>query len=235
MKQLIVLAFLLFSSLANAQESITALVTKVDSIFAPKLTGELFVPDSIDGKGEQFFISQWKQADILLSNGCIINGVDLKYNGFLDQVLWFNPKSQKPYVVDKPSISEFWLKDDTLWHFKKINVSDTTASHRSDVFVQVVLDGNPSLYVQRKVTHFVDELVAYKYFKVYEQTPVYYLRSSNRDYLRLDNLDKRSFLNLFPEQKKELTKLIRSHRLNLKKEEDLFKVVQLMNTMTLKN
>jgi len=231
MKNILYLAFLLICFSISAQNSVGTSISKVDSIFSPKLTGELYKPDTISSRGEQFFNGQWVESSVLLSTGERIDGVKIKYNGFLDEVIWQNTSNFKQFQLDKSYISDFWLKNDmdSTIHFQRLNITDSTARNPSGIFVEVAVEGKLSLYIQHKVSHLVDELVAYKYFIIYEQTPLYYIKLPSNLYFRMNELNRKAFLNLFPEQKKTLSKMVRTNRLNLKTEKGLIRAIDLMN------
>lgn len=231
MKNLLYLAFLLISFSINAQIQVGTSISKVDSLFSPKLTGELYKPDTISSRGEQFFNREWVESAVILSTGDRIDGVKIKYNGFLDEVIWQNTSNFKKFKLDKSYICEFWLKDemDSTIHFQRLNITDSTVKNPSGIFVEVAVEGTLSLYIQHKVSHLVDELVAYKYFIIYEKTPLYYIKLPSNLYFRMSDLNRKDFLNLFPKQKKTLSKMFRANHLNLKTEKGLIRAIDLMN------
>lgn len=231
MKNVLCMAFLMICLSIEAQNNVGTSVSKVDSIFSPKLTGELYVPDTISSRGEQFFNGQWVESSVLLSTGEKIDRVKIKYNGFLDEVIWQNTINYKQFKLDKSYISDFWLKDDrdSTIHFQRLNITDSTARNPSGIFVEVAIEGPLSFYIQHKVSHLVDELVGYKYFIIYEKTPLYYMKLPSNLYVRMSELNRKSFLNLFPEQKKTLSKRIRAKHLNLKTKDGWIRTIELMN------
>lgn len=232
---IICFAFLLIGFSMNAQNMDTAKAAKVDSAFSPKLTGEAYIQE-MDLSGKPFFNDNWLKSDILLSTGEMVYGVKLKYNGYLDEVVWMNSSNLDIFKLDKSYIRDFWMRNDTsatAIHFRQINVNDSSASLQPDMFAQVAIEGKTSLFIQRKVSHMVDEIAntggRNYYRKVLEPTPMYYIKLPSNNYIKMGKLNRRSFLKLFPEQKKAISKLIKGNHLNLKSESGLIKTIDLMN------
>lgn len=234
MKHYMCFAFLLICFSINAQNNVTTSVSEVDSIFSPKLTGEIFIPEG-QHKGDLFINNKFVKSNILLSTGEMVYGEFLKYNGYLDEVVWINVSNYKQFILDKSYICDFWLKDrlDTPIHFQRINVSDSTDSHRPGIFVEVAIEGKMSLYIQHKISRLPDEIIEVNgqryYIKAFEPTPLYYIKLPSNRYLKMSKLSRRSFLNLFPEQKKSISRLVRINHLDLKSKSGLIETIDLMN------
>lgn len=226
MKKLLFLAFLCLTASLQAQRS--------DSLFTPKLTGELYMNE---GKhfGNLFFNTNWAESTILLTSGETVQGVQLKYHGYLDEVIWYNQSNFTPFVLDKAYISAFWTTDSLHRpvHFKHLLVSDSAASRPKDVFVQVAVEGRYSLYIQRRVESLPDEVItdakgSYAR-KAYGQAPVYYIQQPSGAFLSLRHLSRLAILNLFPEQKETLSSLARRNGIKWRSESGLIELVGLMN------
>jgi hypothetical protein len=100
--------------------------TQYDSLYMPKLTGESFVEKIYKGVN-QFITPEWINSTILRCTGDTIVGERIKYNGFLDEVIWLNPSNYKKFKLDKINISEFWIQPSGFipTHYKKISVPIT--------------------------------------------------------------------------------------------------------------
>ena len=225
---------LLFCMTVNAQTNIS----KVDSAFLPKLTGKTYI-ERKGYKGEQFLNKDWMEGDILLSTGVTIHVTKLKYNGLLDEVIWVNPSNFQQFVLDKSYINDFWFKKPTGQdiHFKRINVvvDPLVTSHSSDIFVEVKIEGKISLYIQRKIVVVGDENIfqngALYLLESIGPTPLYYIKLPSNTYLTLSKVNRRAFLKLFPEQKKDINKLLRNNHLKFKSENDFIQLIELLNKL----
>jgi hypothetical protein len=218
----------------NAQTNVQVKAPEVKSIFSPKLTGEAFI-EKKGYKGEQFFNKDWQESDILLSTGQEIHGEKLKYNGLLDELIWVNTSNFRQFKVDKSFISDFWLKNETGSpnHFKRINVNDPKDIHSSYIFAEVGVEGKVSLFIQRRII-IIGEENDYKNGVLYViesigPKPLYYINTSSNNYLILSRIRKNAFLNLFPEHKKEIAKIIKDNHLILKTESDLVQLIEMLN------
>lgn len=226
MKHVLLTAFLCLGFSLHAQT--------VDTLFAPKLTGELYVNET-KHLGDLFFNNKWAESTLLLSNGTTVHGAKIKYQGFLDEVVWYNNVNYTPFILDRALISEFWTTDslDRPVHFKHLQITDSTSRHPKDRFVQVLVEGAYALYIQHKVVNLPDQIVVRSNgsfaVRAFGQEPVYYIQEPSGNYLVLKNLGRNAFLRLFPQQKEALKALIRKHGIRLRTEEGLKEMVGLMS------
>lgn len=232
MKHYLYILFLFFSISINAQPIVTTGISEVDSVFSPKLTGSTFIAKRYNGN--QYFNENWAESDILLSNGVMVYGKQLKYNGLLDELIWLNPSNYARFKLDKLSISDFWFKNiqDKPIHFKRINPDKTTVQP-SYIFVEVVTEGKVSLYIQQRISIVGSENI-YENNKLYtidliEQRPVYYIKLPSNRYVTMIKVRRNSFLKLFPEQKKTIIKLLNKNHLNFNSESNIIKIIDLIN------
>ena len=234
MKYTLYLAVLLICTSVNAQTNVPVKAPEVKTTFSPKLTGETYI-EKKGYKGEQFFNKDWLESDILLSTGEEIHGEKVKYNGLLDELIWVNTSSYQQFKLDKSFINDFWLKNGTGTpnHFKRINVNEQKDTRSSDIFAEVGVEGKVSLFIQRRIK-VVDEENIYQNGTLYLSEsigakPLYYIKTPSNHYLILSRIRKNAFLNLFPEQKKDIAKIMKENHLNLKTESDLVKLIEVLN------
>jgi len=218
----------------NAQTNALTKIPETDSIFFPRLTGETYIQNR-GYEGEQYYNIDFAESDILLTNGKMLYGEKLKYNGLIDEVIWLNTSNLKFFKLDKFSISDFWLKNikGKTIHFKRINLTEPTLDNQSDIFVEVMVEGKVSLYIQRRIDTY-DTRVVEKDSKFYNSrkirpNPLYYIKLPSNRYLILNRLSRNSFLKLFPEQKKPILKILKANHLRCKSESELISIIELMN------
>jgi len=158
----------------------------------------------------------------------------LKYNGFLDEVIWMNTNNLRKFKLDKSSINDFWLKNSTtdIIHFKRINVTNTN-NPSTEIFVEVGIEGKLSLYIQHKIKIDGEEdfyLNGHNYLlKSIGPKPLYYINLQSNNFAMLDKINRINLLKLFPEHKIEIQKIMRLNHLNLKTPQDLIKLIDLLN------
>ena len=234
MKTVMFLMLLLTSnSILYSQESFSDQLL-LDSIFEPKLTGEAFTA-KVGMIGSQFFNDEWAESDILLTTGEKVSNKLLKYNGYLDEVVWLTPEFFKQVKIDKFAIDEFVFKNyfGKSIRFKRINIKRMFTSDSTDIFAEVVIESNLSLYIFRKIgiegTVTKDSKGGNYSFDQLEAVPVYYLKLKNKGFATLQRLNRRALLHLFPEQKTAIRKLLRQNHQRLKTESNLIEVINLLN------
>lgn len=234
MKRYIIFVFLLISisihaQIANNDKKVT------DSISNAKLTGETYFEQK-GYKGEQFFNKSWLSCDILLSTGEMIYDEKVKYNSLLDELIWVNSTINQQFKLDKPLIKEFWLKNekDQIIHFKQITANKPyTPNLQTDFFAEVAVEGNLSLYIQRKISVvnsddiIIDGILCRQ--ETIRPTPQYFLKLPSNDYILLEKINLKSFSKLLPTQKMEIDKLMKSNNLKLKTENNLIKLITILN------
>jgi len=234
MKHIIIFAFLLISVSTPAQSvEVGKLVN--DSLSLVKLTGETYF--EIKGyNGEQFYNKNWMKGDILLSTGEMIYNEELRYNGLFDELIWYNSSVYQQFKLDKPLISEFWLKnaDKPSIHFKQITVDSLTATAKpSNIFAEVGVEGKICLYIQRKISKVNENNVSIDGVLYLQETikptPVYYLKLNSNSYVLLEKIKLKPFLQLFPDKSKQIARLVRNNNLKFKTEADLIRLISLLN------
>ncbi len=234
MKHHMIFAFL-FISISSQAQSVDIDKNATDSFSQTKLTGETYF-EKKGYKGEQFFNKAWMKSDILLSTGEMVLGEKVKYNGLFDELIWGNAAINQQFKLDKLLINEFWLKNEQgqITHFKRITINKLPSSNlRSDFFAEVQAEGKLSLYIQRKISIVdIDNVTIDGILRRQETiraTPVYYLKLPSDSYILLDKIKLKSFMQLFPDQKKQIDKLMKNNSLKLKTEKDLVKLIKLLN------
>jgi len=217
----------------NAQTIHQSRFLDADSVFSTKLTGETFIEKRY--KGDPFFTNDWVKGAVLLTSGDTVSGKRIKYNGLLDEIIWLNPFNLRKVKLDKSYISEFWYKNiqGKTIHFKRINVNDLSAVQQPAIFVEVALEGKVSLYIQHKfrvfdTENFYEDAKQYS-IELIEPSTMYYIKLPSNKYIVAKSIKRNTLLNLFPEQKKDIVKLLKLNHLNFKSESSIIKVIDKLN------
>jgi hypothetical protein len=103
-------------------------------------------------EGQQYF-NTWAPGEVTLNNGDVIKSIYLRYDKYLDELLWLRKSDLKPGLLLKDDITGFRLFDDknnlsALFIKRKIILPwvDTTGS-----FLQILVKGEVTLYAYRNV------------------------------------------------------------------------------------
>ncbi len=233
MKKTIILSFIIISVSAVCQTNVVSKIPLVDTTFSVKLTGSFFI-ERKQFVGQQYYNQDWSKGDILLNTGEKLTDILLKYNGLYDELIWLNTFNYGIFKLDKPAIKEFWLKtgNGSAHHFKQLKIY-TTLDSIQNTFAELLINNKVSLFAQRKIEiqglqYVTVNKVRQKYDNLVA-TPVYYFKLPLNQYISLEKPNRKKVLSLFPENKKAITKIINDNRLNLKRESDLVRLVELIN------
>jgi hypothetical protein len=103
-------------------------------------------------EGEQF-LQDWAYGEIKLRTGEVIKNVILRYDRFMDQLLWLRMKDYRKGILNKKEISEFRLYrqdpyPEALFVKKRIRLPYLDST---DIFVQELVRGKIELFAYRNV------------------------------------------------------------------------------------
>jgi hypothetical protein len=104
-------------------------------------------------KGDQYFNS-WTKGDVNLENGDVISNIFLRYDQFMDEVLWLRETDFKTGVLPRGDIRGFVLynqQKEILAEFVRRGVKLPYKSDSSETFLQVLVKGRLELFAYRKV------------------------------------------------------------------------------------
>lgn len=180
-----------------------------------KLSGEAFV-FNLYASGSQYLFEEWTAGEVRLSTGAVVKAESLRYNGYLDELIWLNPLGSVPVMVDKSLVSSFVIHSPSNREplvFEKISHRSWYATEPSDIFAQVLYRGEMSLMAFRNIrrtgenTLFTESGItvrenispSHEYFLLSPEGQVHQLRKFNR----------RTFRRLFPDHRAEIRRALR--------------------------
>jgi hypothetical protein len=174
-------------------------------------------------EGEQYF-NNWTLGEVMLSNGDLIENIFLRYDKYLDALLWLRKTDFKAGILNKGAIAGFRLFDDrhnltASFVKKKIVLS---RSDSTEAFLQVLASGELTFCVYRNVSILTND------YQLSDNTK-YFITGNGQDFL-LD-LNRKSFLDLPVIQQTEMKNILRTNRISLRnKEENFIQAISLYNT-----
>jgi hypothetical protein len=224
---------LLYLLLLCCDSAIYAQSINMDSIFEPKLRGEIFhIQKAVEGN--QFYSNEWIMSDIKLSSGEIVFNKQLKYNILLDDIIWLKPNGYEQVKLEKHFINAVYFKNynGKDIYFKKIRAKLPSMLDSTEIFVEVIAEKAASLYVFRTVriegtVNNVDGIDRYLDRIVPE--PIYILLLPDRQTCIFKKISKHSLIKALPEKYKSSVKdRIQQNHLAIRNENDLTKLVDLI-------
>ncbi|SIT88063.1 hypothetical protein [Pontibacter indicus] len=205
--------FLLCGSKAYAQTEIT------DFMGRP-----VMVKQYLDVKGSPYLDDAWQEGWVKMQDGKAYLGVRLKYDQVADELMFANGRGEAQFFVQP--VKEFELKK-RLFRSGYAPADDTPPS----AFYEVLADGPTQLL--KWTFKWVHEEVPYgsatKVKSILEQQN-YYLADRNGKLTKLKK-DRRSLLQALGGKQAELEQYTRTNRLDLRKEQDMTKLVMYYNSL----
>jgi hypothetical protein len=198
----------------------------------PVLFGEIY-PQQPQVHGTPFFVEEWQRGNIYLANGTVAAGKMLKYNGLTDQLHWFDGSRNVTIILDKAPITGFSMEDphstDHLV-FRKIVQGLPVNDGESGIFLQVLYEGDFSLYVHRnieergrRVVHRNDRRVELPNLEAH---PVYYVNVPGEGLVEVRRMRKSFLYGLVPGSEDAIRQALAGHPSRLRNERTLTAAIE---------
>ena len=177
-------------------------------------------------QGGQYF-NDWTTGEVMMKNGDLIKDISLRYDKYLDVLLWLRKTDIRTGVIAKDAITDFRLFDGKnqnkiLASFTKKKIMLQKADS-TFVFLQELISGELSLYVYRNVN--VISTTDY----VLNDNTRYFVGFAGKQYSI--SLRRRSLLKIPVIQKTEMKSVLRSNGIMvINNEQDLISAVNAYNT-----
>ncbi|MCG6186047.1 hypothetical protein [Maribellus maritimus] len=195
-----------------------------------KLTGNqyYFWPKYI---GSVYLNEEWCHAKLELENGDIYEDVYVKLNTYLDEMIMYNERVGSVISLDKTIIHEFEMEQGygTYGLFRKVNFDRIPKGYH---YVNVLYDGSVKLYLWHKTevvkrSLYKDEIHGGMRDSEYKHMLNYYIIFPDGSMNKV-SLDRRSFLQLFPEQRRTLKRLFRRNKIHFYTATDLVQATKII-------
>ncbi len=205
----------------------------LDSLMEPNLYGDIYQQVDI-GIGSQYFTEEWLKGEVYLTNKTTVGGKYLRYNQYLDRLLWLIPASNQQVLLDKEQIEGFCLnnKPGHKYCFQKIPVKVDMMPDSLLVFGEILYQNKISLYAFRKVILTGYELVnTGSYGKnIYTVNTTYFLKLKNGRTVGFKKYRKHDIIHLFPDKKELIvTKFKEMKQHHFRTETDLLNIAKVLN------
>lgn len=228
MRKVVLIIFFILCSTANYAQS-----WDLDSLFEPKLRGELYNQKK-GTLGSPFFNENWQKGDIKLSSGETVHNKQLKYNILLDDLIWLQKSNFRQVGLARQFIAGFTLENENgrsnRFIKKRVKLPSTTDS--ADIFAEVILEKTTSFYVYRAVRiegTVIDVNGVPCYFDKIIHQPWYIFVLPDRNTILFSRINQRSLLRSLPEKyRNEVKAIIRENHLSIRSENDLTKLAELI-------
>ncbi len=230
---LLISLLLLIVSFVHAQQkpfNVDVKLTTESNTVNYKLPGQQFYPVYVPS-GSEFYDDQWMNGYVILENDDKYDSLMLKYNTFRDEIITVNDRTRTMIMLDKDAITEFGLyKTPGLTiRFKKM---DLDIVPKGEHYFNLPYDGTLKLAVwyrtlEETTAPFKDKN-GYLQISNYALRHNYYVVFPDGRFERF-KLNKRSLIQLFPEQKREIRRILRRDRNWIKTESDAVRAIKLID------
>lgn len=103
--------------------------------------------------GRQYF-NNWVLGEVRMNNGDVIRNIFLRYDTYMDELLWLRQSDLKTGILNKADVAGFSLSEnmnEPSATFIKKNITLPFIGSK-DSYLQVLVTGDPALYAYRSVT-----------------------------------------------------------------------------------
>jgi hypothetical protein len=201
----------------------------------PKLAGEWYIPE-VGYYGNQLFRKKWYKGEVFLWNGRTAHDKKLAYNVVQDALIWLDDAGGKVIRLDKGLITGFVLRDEAGKEmlFKNIRIRPLFSRDTAQVFVQVLFEGKRlAIYAQRKIEDYYNKryggTVSDAAGTTFEPRPEYYLFDQGVQVAKMTKISRKNLLRVFPQEKKQIKRILRKHHVAVRDEPMLIKAVELID------
>ena len=228
MRKLVLLITLILCSAADYAQSVN-----MDSLFEPKLRGELYHLKK-GTLGSQFYNDDWQKGDIKLSSGEVVYNKQLKYNVLLDELIWMQSGNFRQVKLARQFIREFSLENENgnSRRFIKMRIKLPFTLDSMDVFAEVLIEKAASLYAYRavRIEGTVNDVNGIPcYFDKIVPQPWYIFVLPDSETILFKKINRRFFMKSLPEKYRNKVKvLLQQNHLSLRTEMDLAKLAALL-------
>jgi len=180
------------------------------------ITGDLYPYYYAQYNGTPLLNSDWLKGSFTLISGQEYHGLDINYDIFKDELLYYNSDIRRIIIVDKAIVKDFYLKDekslqnDSL-HVVLINSNDTLSAYSG--FIIELVKNKISLYEKRvKLIQFdnMNYNSSGKLGKFFEKSRWFY--QYNNEFIDVPK-NRRTLAKKFPEHTDELLKYMKKSHL----------------------
>lgn len=221
--------FIVFAAVAQKSEFHWEQLNENSNRLKGKLTGTVFVLSS-KSNSNYFLQKDWVDGSITLEDNDVFNGLKLRYNAFEDKLVVYNSNLRNLFVADKEKVKSFTVN--TPGANQKFVKFFYDGYPKGDRYFEVLYSGGLDFLafreiVEEKTSPFVDKFGIMKDTR-FQDKSTYFMYSSETGFEKI-RLRRRSVLNYFPENKREIRRLLRRNKVNVFDEKGMIRAIQLLD------
>jgi hypothetical protein len=233
---ILIITIVLLSFLCKAQSSLSYNNINVSELNEAKVFDKIITLKAVT-IGSQFLFPSWQPGSILFTTGTSAQNVNIKYNGYSDELFWLSP-SLSTVIVQKEAVKKFTMicpETDSIVEFIRKDVPVPFYSQQKLTYLQVLYQGNVNLYVYRQILKTGEEIKQDKNraveLPVVEPKPIYYIEKGDGNIVQLKKIKRSTILKAFPAKKEIIKKSLTEKKLKIKNENDLIRVFYIIDKL----
>lgn len=237
LKHITVIFFIFFQGL-----SVFATDNRENLMFPPaqaRLSGEVFT-FNLHADGSMYFFDAWTPGIVTLITGEVVEAEKLRYNGYLDQLIWLNPANFQLIQIDKQMVKSFTLELPHLQeelYFENITFKPWFEANPMNIFAQILHQGEIKLLAHRRVSIKGEEIENLGSALVarakLEPAPVFYVLMPDGQVHSIRQINRRAISRIFPEHAGQIREALRRNNNRLRNEQDLIEAIKITEKMIL--
>lgn len=213
----LIISFQMFSltGFGQFEENQWKAVSEKSNTFKRKISGKKYIY-KLTNKGTQFYHSDWLPGTIIFEDGEIIEDVMIRYNSYIDELVYFNNNIKSLLTVDKYLIKEFTVRSPLygIQRFRKMHFEN---SPEKEKYFNVLYEGEITLLArfatkEKKISVYKDK---YGFLRDSEliQTETFYTYTLDNGFKKF--IPRRSsFLKMYKNNKSQVRQIMRRNRVN---------------------
>lgn len=204
--------------------------------FEQVLSGMMDVPSKKLIGDENYPSGDWLPGTVLLDHGRKVSKDFLRYNGYTDELFWLYEGDFRQIQIDRKMVNEFSLNPSWSDHplvFRRIKVNSPLYIGKSEIFGQLLYEGNISLYAYRRVieTRLGDKRVNNRLIggMIIKPSHLYVFVMPDGTTRVTKKTGRGKIAAMFPEHRKEIRRMLRKNRVRSGNEQGLIDATRLIN------
>ncbi len=185
----------------------------------------------VGSSNHHFYHKDWNDGTILTADNILHENIRLRYDGFNDELIAFNVRTNGLLKVDKLTVSEFTVTSGNGKVEKYRNI-DLPVINGRNTYAEVLYEGEIALVrsnriVEYKTSVYKDQLGKLKN-TLFQLNQQYFIVKADQSVLRMHG-GRKPILDLFPDKKKEIRRMLRKEEVFSYRIENLPSIIRLLD------
>ncbi len=201
-----------------------------EKLFEQGLSGRVTPPPRRLIGDQHYPDEEWHRGDVTLEHGQVVYNKLLRYNGYLDELFWLYEGDYQQVLIDRNMVKEFRFRsvftgETTL--FRKLEIDSPLFIGKNEIFAEILYEGDISVYTCRRVIEtargdYMLGNIIYGGMRI-KPSHVYIIRLPDGTMHTTRRISRRSILGMFPDNRREVRRLLREHNMIPRTEQELVK------------